>query len=218
MKHILLALILSLFIHISLVNIDLTFTHREQMKPTTVRTVSLNMSYRPAIKTIVKNEHTLQKKKVYSSIVTAIGKNKSSNLVSNDTTALLSSSQIKSNTGKPESLPSSSQQEEPHRHPEIVSASPASEAFMSQPRYRYNPAPEYPKQARRKEFEGTVILEVLIDTDGSVNKWKISKSSGYSILDQTAIRSVKKWIFEPKKNGVQAVTAWVKVPVHFQLK
>lgn len=86
------------------------------------------------------------------------------------------------------------------------------------PRYQENPPPKYPKRARRRGYQGTTILEVLVDKNGSVGDLKIFKSSGHRILDNTALASVKNWSFEPGMRGNETVEMWVKVPIRFQLK
>jgi len=85
------------------------------------------------------------------------------------------------------------------------------------PLYRINPAPKYPRIARRRGYQGTVILEVLVDRDGRVGDQRISESSGYSILDRAAMASVKGWAFVPGMRGDQKVEMWVRVPIRFQL-
>ena len=86
------------------------------------------------------------------------------------------------------------------------------------PMYKENPLPEYPRAARRRGYEGTVILEVLVNRDGSVDDLHLHLSSGHASLDRAAITSVRNWLFEPAKRGEQNVEMWVKVPVRFELK
>ena len=65
-----------------------------------------------------------------------------------------------------------------------------------------NPHPPYPIIARKKGFEGKLILEVLVNEDGSVKSTSIRKSSGYKILDTVSKETVEKWTFIPaKKRG-----------------
>jgi protein TonB len=86
------------------------------------------------------------------------------------------------------------------------------------PIYRKNPTPRYPRTARRRGYQGTVILEVLVDREGRVGDTRLSQSSGYGVLDRAAMASVKGWSFEPGKRGDEKVDMWVMVPVRFQLK
>ena len=90
--------------------------------------------------------------------------------------------------------------------------------IMARPLYRKNPPPKYPRRARKKGFEGNVILEVLVDEKGAVLELKVFKSSGYEILDKSALSSVQKWLFEPGTKNGNAVKMWVRVPVRFRLK
>jgi len=89
---------------------------------------------------------------------------------------------------------------------------------LAVPRYKDNPPPEYPRIARRRGYEGTVILEVLVDRKGRVKNMRLLKSSGYKILDRAALDSVKKWLFEPAQRGGKETEAWVKIPIRYQLE
>lgn len=85
------------------------------------------------------------------------------------------------------------------------------------PLYRENPSPGYPEMARQQGYEGVVLVQAEILADGRVGKVVISKSSGYAILDQTAIKAVMAWKFEPaKKSGIPYKT-WAELPIKFVL-
>lgn len=86
------------------------------------------------------------------------------------------------------------------------------------PLYRRNPAPGYPMIGRKRGYQGTVILEVLVNREGRVGDLRVVASSGYSVLDQAALASVKTWIFEPGMRAGKKVDMWVKVPVRFRLE
>lgn len=86
------------------------------------------------------------------------------------------------------------------------------------PSYRYNPKPQYPRAARRRGQEGKLLLLVEVLPGGRAGKIEIEKSSGYELLDNAAIDTVKKWRFVPAKRGATPVRAWVKIPVEFNLR
>ena len=86
------------------------------------------------------------------------------------------------------------------------------------PLYRDNPPPRYPRIARRRGFEGTVVLEVLVNREGKVADYRIIQSCGHSVLDKAAMKSIRNWLFEPGMRGEKKVEMWVKVPIRFQLK
>ncbi|MBF0448182.1 MAG: energy transducer TonB [Magnetococcales bacterium] len=80
-----------------------------------------------------------------------------------------------------------------------------------------NPKPRYPILARRRGWQGLVLLRVEVDATGAPLAVQIKQGSGYSILDDSAMRTVKNWRFIPAKRGGVAVRAFVEVPIHFSL-
>jgi protein TonB len=88
----------------------------------------------------------------------------------------------------------------------------------ARPLYRSNPPPKYPAVARRRGFQGNVLLEVLVGPVGNVIELHVLSSSGYPILDRAAKSSVKNWTFVPGMRGQQKVEMWVRVPIRFELK
>jgi protein TonB len=94
---------------------------------------------------------------------------------------------------------------------------PITPVSIAAPRYRDNAHPAYPGVARLRGYEGVVLLFAEISADGQVETLKIKKSSGFSILDRSAIEAVKVWKFEPGRRSGMAVPMWVDVPVKFIL-
>jgi len=88
----------------------------------------------------------------------------------------------------------------------------------ARPAYLENPPPPYPAIARRRGYQGTVILEVLVGKNGAVKDIRMFKSSGHKVLDRAAMKAVKGWIFEPGKKGSTPIDMWVKVPIRFVLR
>ena len=86
------------------------------------------------------------------------------------------------------------------------------------PIYKKNIPPQYPLLARRRGYQGKVLLEVLVKKDGKAGSIRLTKSSGYEILDRAAIKGVKEWLFHPAKRGDELVEMWVEIPIRFQLK
>ncbi len=94
-------------------------------------------------------------------------------------------------------------------------APPVKEAV---PLYRENPPPAYPRVARRRGSEGTVLLEVLVTEEGRVGVLRVAESSGHTSLDKAALRAVEAWRFRPGRRGDRAVAMRVLVPVRFRLQ
>lgn len=80
-----------------------------------------------------------------------------------------------------------------------------------------NPRPAYPQIARERKQQGTVVLEILILPDGTVGEVKIKESSGFKLLDNTAVRAVKRWKYIPAKRGDEPIAYWYLQPLEFTL-
>lgn len=85
------------------------------------------------------------------------------------------------------------------------------------PLYKENSPPVYPAIARVRGYEGVVLVSAEVLPDGRVGSMKIRKSSGYTILDQSAIEAVRPWKFEPAKKYGSPLTVWVDLPIKFIL-
>lgn len=98
--------------------------------------------------------------------------------------------------------------------PAVVAAAPAS--FNAA--YLQNPLPRYPMEARRAGEQGTVVLRVLVSSEGTAVRVELDKSSGSPHLDAAARETVKAWRFAPARRGGEAIESWIVVPVVFRLE
>ncbi len=103
------------------------------------------------------------------------------------------------------------------------SATPPSPVVLdAEPDYRAdylnNPRPPYPMAARRMGFHGKVVLDVEVLAEGRAGDVKVHQSSGYDILDNAALQTVKAWRFTPARRFGQAVTQRFLVPIKFSLE
>ncbi len=88
----------------------------------------------------------------------------------------------------------------------------------ARPRYRDNPEPHYPEIARKKGYQGKVVLSVLVNEAGDAAQINVFSSSGYKVLDEAAITAVSGWRFEPAREGGRPVPMIIKVPIIFRLE
>ncbi|MDX2306398.1 MAG: energy transducer TonB [Microscillaceae bacterium] len=75
----------------------------------------------------------------------------------------------------------------------------------------------YPKQAKKLGVEGTVVIEMVVDKDGSLTDFKVLKGIGAG-CDEEAIRIIKsspKW--KPGKQRGRPVRQRMTVPLRFKL-
>lgn len=81
-----------------------------------------------------------------------------------------------------------------------------------------NPAPLYPRASLRRQEQGKVILEVLIQIDGSVSEARIKQSSGFKRLDRSALKAVKRWHYIPAQQSGNAIKYWYQQAIVFSLR
>ena len=79
-------------------------------------------------------------------------------------------------------------------------------------------APEYPRIARENGWEGTVVLRLSIHSDGKPKKVIIEKSSGHSILDNSAIKAIQSWEFKAARKGGIPIKKELMLPMKFDLR
>ncbi|WP_338845710.1 energy transducer TonB [Massilia sp. W12] len=95
-------------------------------------------------------------------------------------------------------------------------------ASLSPPRfdadYLDNPPPNYPPLSKKAREEGTVLLRVLVDASGHADRVELKESSGFERLDRAALNVVQRWRFVPARQGSEQVSAWVLVPIVFNLR
>jgi protein TonB len=81
-----------------------------------------------------------------------------------------------------------------------------------------NPKPPYPPYSYKAKQEGQVILLVEVLATGESGQVSIFSSSGFELLDETALSTVKKWHFVPAKKDGQVISQTIRVPITFSLK
>jgi TonB family protein len=77
--------------------------------------------------------------------------------------------------------------------------------------------PLYPRMAREQGWQGKVLLRARINPEGTVKNATVQESSGFPILDDSAVQAVQNWSFEPAKNGEFPVPSTVDLPIRFDL-
>lgn len=74
------------------------------------------------------------------------------------------------------------------------------------------PAPSYPAAARRAGQTGTVIVDFTVDASGTVIAANASRPSPWPLLNNEAVRTVRRWKFPP--GGIMKLQR----PIVFQLR
>lgn len=79
------------------------------------------------------------------------------------------------------------------------------------------PPPKYELIARKNCWEGTFLLSVTVNEDGTMNNIEIDKSACFQILGDFILPTVKKWFFVPEKQGKNNFKDIIKITVRFPL-
>ncbi len=76
--------------------------------------------------------------------------------------------------------------------------------------------PTYPKEAKDKQVEGTVALDVLIDQAGKVRQ--VSVIEGPQVFRASALEAMKKFLFRPAKVDGKPVAVRIRYSLNFKLE
>ena len=87
--------------------------------------------------------------------------------------------------------------------------------YDSPPRPIKKTQPQYPQEAFIKKIEGTVLVEILIDSQGRVARARVIQS--VPLLDAAALQTVYQWIFQPAVKHGRPVATIAHIPVSFRI-
>jgi protein TonB len=77
---------------------------------------------------------------------------------------------------------------------------------------------EYPWLARKRGWQGQVTLSLQIDNKGDLSNWQISRTSGYGVLDRSALKAAKAIRHLPEAEDLlKGQPLDLMIPVHYQL-
>ena len=88
---------------------------------------------------------------------------------------------------------------------------------MPEPIVVFRPEPEYCEEARKAKLQGTVLLAVLVDTDGKAKKIHLLGPPLGKGLDEKAIEAVTRWRFKPGNKNGHPITVMATAEVNFRL-
>ena len=79
--------------------------------------------------------------------------------------------------------------------------------------------PGYTSDAMRARIQGTVRLQAIVSSDGSVSSARVIRSLDAVFgLDQEAVKTVKQWRFLPGTLAGRAVPVLIEVELTFTLR
>jgi TonB family protein len=79
--------------------------------------------------------------------------------------------------------------------------------------------PLYTDAAKKERIQGTVVMDVVVQSDGSVGDVTVTRSLDQTYgLDDEAVKAMKQWTFDPGKKDGKAVPVLVQVEMSFTLR
>ena len=79
--------------------------------------------------------------------------------------------------------------------------------------------PQYTSDAMRAKVQGTVLLECVVRSDGSVGDLQVVRSLDPVFgLDSEAIKAAKQWRFRPGSRLGEAVSVLITIELTFTLR
>ena len=78
--------------------------------------------------------------------------------------------------------------------------------------------PEYPILARRRGYQGRVVIAATVLPSGAVEFASLVASSGYDVLDHAALEAVRRWRLLPARLDGKAVDGRIEIPFDFVLQ
>ena len=87
---------------------------------------------------------------------------------------------------------------------------------VSAPLLIYSVQPEFSEQARRANFQGTVAIELIVDSQGNPQDVRVARHLGMG-LDEKAVEAVRQYRFKPAMYHGHPVSVQMIVDVDFRL-
>ncbi len=87
---------------------------------------------------------------------------------------------------------------------------------VSAPKLTFKVEPSFSQEARLMHYQGTVVLYVVVGTNGQIVDGSLVRGLGLG-LDEHAIEAIRKWSFEPGMKAAEPVCVSAQIEVNFRL-
>jgi TonB family protein len=87
---------------------------------------------------------------------------------------------------------------------------------VTAPSLLFKVEPEYSEEARSAKLLGTVLLKLVVDTDGLAKNIQVLKSQGMG-LDEQAVIAITQWKFKPGTKDGAPIPVQAQIEINFKL-
>lgn len=85
------------------------------------------------------------------------------------------------------------------------------------PRPMHQPQPKLPPRVVQKQVEGKVLLRLLVDENGRVERVRVMQAEPKGLFEQPVKEAAKQWRYQPAQYQGKPVKTWIEVPMNFKL-
>jgi len=89
---------------------------------------------------------------------------------------------------------------------------------VTAPTLRSQVRPYYTSEAMQRKIQGTVVLEMIVGSDGIPYDVRVARSLDAGGLDEEAVRAAKQWRFNPGRLGEMPVDVLVILVIDFHMR
>lgn len=89
---------------------------------------------------------------------------------------------------------------------------------VTAPTLRSQVRPNYTSEAMQRKIQGTVVLEMIVGSDGVPYNVRVRRSLDPAGLDEEAVRAAKEWRFNPGRLGEIPVDVLVVLMIDFHIR
>ena len=89
-------------------------------------------------------------------------------------------------------------------------------AEVTAPKATFTPEPKFTDIARYEKFQGTLLVDLIVGTDGAAHRIRLVRPLGLG-LDESARSMIQTWRFQPATKNGQPVAVEMNVEVAFNL-
>ena len=75
----------------------------------------------------------------------------------------------------------------------------------------------YPRSAKKQGVTGYVVVSLLIDISGQVEKAQVLEASPVGVFEESALEGIRHWRFEPARYQGNTVKVWAQQKIRFDL-
>jgi protein TonB len=100
---------------------------------------------------------------------------------------------------------------------DVKSSVMTADSVDEKPRPMHQPQPKLPARVVQKQVEGKVVIRLLVDEDGRVERIKIMKAEPQGLFEEPVKEAAKQWRYQPAQYQGKPVKTWIEVPMNFKL-